>query len=118
MQQFTAGCSSLLHQKQWRIPEHCAGYCSKELVPLAHVPLASSKHHFGTHDSQQLPYGVVSEGFFCGEFAEFLWKVRGIFKKYVLLRQEKVQKFCGKLRKFRGSPRKMFWRKSAENVLQ
>ena len=42
--------------------------------------------------TQQLTYGVVSKGV----FAESLRKVRG---NYVLLRQERVRKFCGNLRK-------------------
>ena len=45
---------------------------------------------------QQLTYGVVSEGGFRGNSAEILRKVRG---NYVLLRQKRVRKFRGNLRK-------------------
>ena len=39
--------------------------------------------------AQQFTYGVVSEGFFCGNSAE-------ICRRYVLLHKERVRKFCGK----------------------
>ena len=57
--------------------------------------------------AQQFTYGVVSEGFFCGKFAEFL---RKFCRKYVLLRQERVRKFCGKFAQ-------ILW-KFAENFLE
>ena len=70
------------------------------------MPFSSPITHLAPHHvSQQLTYGVVSEGFFCGKFAEILRKVRG---KYVLLCQERVRKFCGKFAEFHGNLRKIF----------
>ena len=58
--------------------------------------------------TQQLTYGVVSEGVvaeslrkFCGNFAE-------ICREYVSLHQERVRKFCGKFAEISRRLRKIF----------
>ena len=47
--------------------------------------------------------GSLAKAFLAKHFVEVLWKIGENLQKCVLLHQERVRNFCGKLRKFRRS---------------